>query len=513
MRTALVLLLLLALAAVPGSLVPQAGRQPTEAAAFRVRHAWLSPILDKLGFFDVFSSPWFAAVYLLLFISLGGCIVPRCVQYARAMRTRAPLVPRNLSRLPHHESWHSAAGPEEGMSAAASVLRRRHFRVSFEPGTNGPIAAEKGYLREAGNLVFHAALFGLLVALAVGSLFSTTGQKLVLEGDGFTNTVTQYDDFNPGTLASGDDLEPFGFRLLGFSATYQRSGPQRGTANSYVARLRFTKGTDAPARNVRVEVNHPLNVGGTKVFLLGHGYAPVVTVRDGKGKVAWSGPVPFLPQDSNLRSVGVIKAPDAVDAQGKPDQLGFSGLFLPTVRLTRKGWLSSFPAPDKPTMVLTAYHGDLGLGSGVPQNVYQLDSKNMTQFKDSDGSPFARALRPGDRMKLPGGAGSLSFDGIKQWASFQIAYNPSNSTALGSALAMGLGLMASLFVRRRRVWLRAVPMPGGGSRIEAAGLDRTGSERMAEELATIAAELRDKIPTTELNAKDSTFRKPHQEQW
>jgi cytochrome c biogenesis protein len=501
MRTALVLLLLLALAAIPGSLVPQQGRQPVEVAAFRARHTTLAPVLDALGFFHVYSSPWFAAVYLLLFISLGGCILPRCLAFVRTLRTRPPAAPGNLARMPHHERWNSASEPADVLQVAARVLRRRHFRVATESREEQSLSTEKGYLREAGNLLFHLALFGLLTALAVGALFGTTGQKLVLEGEGFTNTATQYDDFTPGKLASADTLQPFSFHLNGFHSAYQRTGPQRGTATSFVADLTYAKGDSGTPRSARVQVNHPLTVGGTKVFLVGHGYAPVVTVRDGKGNVAWSGPVIFLPQDGNLRSVGVIKVPDAVGRSGASDQLGFSGLFLPTVGLTTRGWLSTFPATDDPVMVLTAYHGDLGLNSGVPQNVYQLDTRRMTQFRAPDGSPYARALRPGDRMVLPNGAGSLTFDGLKQWASFQIARNPSNATALWSSIAMGAGLVLSLFVRRRRIWVRASPLPGGGSRIELAGLDRTGRERMAEEMAAFTAVLQETFPAADSAAE------------
>ncbi|MFF9136704.1 cytochrome c biogenesis protein ResB [Streptomyces albogriseolus] len=513
MRTALVLLLLLALAAVPGSLVPQEGRQPAQAADFRKRNPDLAPVLDRLGFFDVYASPWFAAVYLLLFISLAGCIVPRTRQYLRTLRSRPPAAPSRLDRLPQHAVWTASGDRGEVLLTAADLLRRRRFRVAVDMVGNGSVAAEKGYLREAGNLLFHTALFGLLIALAVGSLFGTTGQKLVLEGDSFTNTLTQYDDFTPGTLASADSLKPFGFQLKGFSATYQRSGPQRGTASSFVARLSYTEREGGRARDARVEVNKPLEADSSKVFLVGHGYAPVVTVRDGKGEIAWQGPAAFLPQDGNLTSVGVIKAPDALDRDGKRDGLGFTGLFLPTVQLTKNGWQSSFPATDDPVLVLTAYHGDLGLDSGRPQNVYQLDSTRMTQFRKADGSPFAQALRPGDRMQLPGGAGSLTFDGIKQWASFQIARNPSNATALWSAVAMGLGLCASLFVRRRRVWVRVEVLPGGRVRIAVAGLDPGGTERTAEEVAELADELRERFPAPRTATPDVNAPEPlHQEQ-
>ena len=57
-------------------------------------------MLDRLYLFDVFSSPWFAAVYLLLFVSLIGCVLPRGLEHARAMRAAPPPAPRNLTRLP-----------------------------------------------------------------------------------------------------------------------------------------------------------------------------------------------------------------------------------------------------------------------------------------------------------------------------------------------------------------------------------------------------------------------------
>lgn len=242
MRTALILLLLLSLAAVPGSLVPQDSGQPSEAAAFRAENPTLTPVYEKLGLFDVYASPWFAAVYLLLFLSLGGCILPRCLQFARALRARPPATPSRLDRMPEHTRWTSPTSPDEALDAATRALRRRRFRLRVEgagtEGAGGAVSGEKGYLREAGNLLFHLALFGLLVALAVGGLFGSTGQVMVVEGDSFSNARTQYDDFQPGKLVSGDALEPFGFRLEEFTGDYQRSGPQRGTPTFFQARLR-----------------------------------------------------------------------------------------------------------------------------------------------------------------------------------------------------------------------------------------------------------------------------------
>src|SRR4249920_3051673 len=77
MRTALFLLLLLALAAVPGSLVPQRTSDPNGVLQFEQNDPETFKVLDSLGLFSTFASPWFSAIYLLLFISLVGCIIPR----------------------------------------------------------------------------------------------------------------------------------------------------------------------------------------------------------------------------------------------------------------------------------------------------------------------------------------------------------------------------------------------------------------------------------------------------
>src|SRR3977135_4333282 len=81
MRTALLLLLLLAIAAVPGSVWPQRGVSAENVNAYLRQHPGSGPWLDRFSFFDVYSSPWFSAIYLLLFVSLVGCLVPRLRQH------------------------------------------------------------------------------------------------------------------------------------------------------------------------------------------------------------------------------------------------------------------------------------------------------------------------------------------------------------------------------------------------------------------------------------------------
>ncbi len=484
MRTALVLLFLLTLAALPGSLVPQRSVDPLRAQEFATDNPTLARWYERLSLFEVYTSPWFAAIYLLLFVSLVGCVLPRTLTHLSAVRARPPAAPRNLDRLPVHESWTTPGTAPEVLAAARGTLRSARFRV--EDG-DGSVAAERGHWRETGNLVFHLSLLLLLVAVALGSLFGFKGSVLVVEGRAFSNTVTAYDTFTGGAAFDEGTLAPFTVSLDELAVRYQTSGDQRGAPRDFRAAVTYTDSPDAPERRGVLRVNHPLTVDGTKVFLLGNGYAPVFTVRDATGAVVFSGPVPFLPRDGNMASTGVVKVPSA-----QPEQLGFEGLFLPTAVLDpQRGPVSAYPDTTLPRAVLTAFTGDLGVDDGSPQSVYSLDKRGLTQVRGDGGQPLAQSLAPGATMDLPDGA-SITFDGVRRWASLQVARNPGTGPALVASVLALAGLMLSLFVRRRRVWVRVSGAPGGRTLVEVAGLARSEGESrdaLAEEVGALAEQM------------------------
>ncbi|MEV7420518.1 cytochrome c biogenesis protein ResB [Streptomyces sp. NPDC089919] len=494
MRVALILLLLLSLGAIPGSLLPQNSVDLLKVSIWKADHPKLTPVYEKLQLFDVYSSVWFSAIYILLFVSLIGCIVPRTWQFVGQLRSRPPGAPRNLDRMPAFTTWHTDSSPEEVLDAAGRILKKRRFRTATA-GT--AVSAEKGYLREAGNLAFHVALIIMLVAFAWGRLFFSEGGKLILQGGGFANTLTQYDDFKSGSLFSSDDLPPFSFTLDRFDATYERTGPQKGTAREFRAFVTYSKGADGAPAKAEIQVNEPLEIDGSKIYLLGHGYAPVISVTDARGKVVFKDAVPMLPQDSNLTSTGAVKVIDGYrDKDGKKEQLGFSGVFVPTFAGAGRGTMfSQYPGLDFPALALTGYHGSLGVDAGLPQNVYQLDTTKMKQYKDKDGKPFAVRMLPGESMTLPNGAGTVKFEGISTWATFSVTHQPGSGPALLGAVAAILGLAGSLFIQRRRVWVRAVPGPDGTTLVEMAGLGRSESAKLPEELADLALTLNAEAPT------------------
>jgi cytochrome c biogenesis protein len=477
MRTALVLLFLLAVASVPGSVLPQEGVDPQAVQQYYVSHPALAPWLARLSLFNVFASPWFAAVYLLLFLSLAGCVIPRTVRLAAAARQQPPRAPRHLARLPLAARYQTPLAPGEALASAAALLSGKRFRLRTGDGW---VSAEKGYLREAGNLLFHLALLALLAAICLGGMFGYKANRLLVVGDSFANTVTGLDAFHPGRAVSAAGLQPFSITLDRFEASYVSSGSLRGQPSRFDAFIRYSPQQGAAKRRYDLRVNHPLNVDGVRVFLIGHGYAPVFRITDGTGAVVFDGPVPFIAvEQAGLTSEGVVKVPDA-----RPQQLGFAGVFLPTAVDVNGRLGSAFPAPLNPVVSLVSYAGNLGMNSGPSQSVYQLNTTGLRQLPIRP-----RPLAPGQSMKLPDGDGTLTFTGYRPWISLAITYDPGTLPALIAGLTALAGLLLSFLVRRRRVFVRAVAGPDGRTLVELGGLTRSDASGGFEaEFAGLAAE-------------------------
>lgn len=493
MRTALLLLMLLALAAIPGSLVPQREADPNGVAQYQVDHPKLYPIFNSLQLFTTYQSVWFSAIYLLLFISLIGCILPRTKHHWQALRTRPPRTPMRLGRLAGFraipvetgtmlQEGAAPVGVDDAITRAMRQLRRSGYRVER---FGDSVSAERGYLRETGNLVFHAALVGVLVAVGIGGGFSYTGQRLLVEGQTFTNVIGSYDSFNPGRWFSDARLPGYNLTLNKFTTKYEEKNLNAlGEPLSYDANVTVrTKG--GTPRTTDIRSNDPLSIGGSNVYLLGNGYAVDVTVRDGHGNVAFKDVVPFLPQDSNFTSLGVIKVPDA-----QPKQLGMIGFFYPTAtKQTTGAFASAYPDTENPMLSLQVYTGNLGLDNGVPVSVYQLSTKGLTQIAGTKAKHPSIELKPGQTATLPGGAGSVTFNGVKRYVSLDIHHDPSQVWVAAFALLAVLGLLTSLFVPRRRIWVKAVrreDTDDDGFDLEYAGLARGEDPNLERAVADIA---------------------------
>ncbi|MGH3878605.1 MAG: cytochrome c biogenesis protein ResB [Actinophytocola sp.] len=502
MRTALVLLFLLALAALPGALLPQRSLNAGKVDEFIAGNGWWGRLLDDLEFFEVYGSVWFSAVYLLLFVSLVGCLTPRTFEYAKSLRAKPVLTPRNLARLPHHAEGETTRDPDDVVAEAKRRLKGWRLEVREEDDGARSISAERGYLRETGNLVFHFAMVGLIVALAVGKMFNYEGQVVVLaNGSEFCNSGTfAYDSFTPGLRVDGTELDEFCLKVDGFAANYLPTGQ----ADHFRADIRYQAGEDLANNTWRshpLEVNSPLRVEGNRVYLLGNGYAPVFSVTFPNGEKR-TNTTQWRPVDNlTYLSEGATKfdPPGVTDpAERRTKQLAITGLFAPTAVLDGSVLGSGFPDLRDPAVAVDVLRGDLGNESGRGQSIYEVD-QSMVDSGRLD--RVAREnLRPGEQVRLDDGT-VVSFDGVQRWVYLQVSHDPAQVWVLGFAIALVLGLGTSLVVKRRRLWVRATPRTSpdtgpdadpdkaGRTVVVLGGLARTDQAGYGEEFRRFAADL------------------------
>ena len=461
MRNALILLLLLGLASIPGSLFPQRTQSPLKVREYFQNNPTGAKWMDRFYLFDVYGSPWFSAIYILLFISLIGCVVPRSWHYFREIFKAPAPAPSSLSAM---EGFQEVDGD---LNSAERWLKSHRFRIVREGNS---IAAEKGYLRETGNLVFHLSLIVVLLGIAGSSVFGMRGEAIINVGERFINTPTSYDNLTPGRFFSIGNLPPFTIKADNFDATYN---PETNAPENYELKVTTKDGIGAPEVKRTVRVNEPLTFGSTRVYLQANGYSPLVTVKDKAGEVKFEGPVPFLPQDANLTSIGAIKVPDM------DPQIGFVGSFLPTAARDKiRGGFSSFPELLDPRLLVSVWKGDLKMDTGVPQSVYRIDTEDMERIG-------LWALRIGETYQFE--VGSITFNGVIPWVNLQVVRDPGKQYALiGSILAI-IGLMISLFVRQRRIWVREV-----NGKLEIAGLALNRLPGLEDEIKKMANEMKEK---------------------
>ena len=486
MRTALVLLVILAAASILGSLFPQEGISPQRVDQYFADHPALAPVLERLGLFDVFGSAWYMAIYLALLGALVACLVPRTRALVRVLRSRPPRG-GDLARYRTRASFETPAPPDEAMAAARRVLRRGRYRLadhepegSREPQGGAPVrrelAGEKGYLREAASMLFHVSLLVLLVGLAYGKGYGYRGQAAIVEGETWANARVGYDSFSPGRFFGPDRLAPFQLRLDDFTNSFYPNN----TPREFASHLTALDLDGRELRSQRVAPNRPMTVDGVRIFQSDYGYVPVVRVRDAQGREL------LAPQEVlTLRDPATEWSTGAVKVTRSNPQVGleltmFTGL-VTAPDCPGGAPFCNDPRLVRPVLVVLAYQGDLQAHRA--QSVFSLDRTRLEPLGDR---PLL--LLPGQSRKLANGM-EVSFTDLKQYSVLTLARDPGVPVVAVAAALLLLGLVPSLYVTRRRVWVRAVPAGAGGARVELAGLALQGKAAFEAELARLARQV------------------------
>ena len=459
MRTALALLFLLAIAAIPGALLPQRSLNESNVIEYIENNGKLAEFYDKIQLFDVFSSTWFTAIYVLLLISLVGCILPRSWEHYKAMRAPVVRAPRNLARLAHNGEGLVEKREEEVEKDARKLLKGwKITEYSAEEDRAGvrSIAAEKGYTRELFNLIFHLGIVGMIVTAGLGRLFYYEGHVIVVtdgeqnqQNSVFCNTATaNYDSFRAGANLDGTGLTTFCFEAHDFSADYLANGQ----AEMFRSNISYAVGDDIQNdpetwEDYELRVNHPLRIEGDRVYLQGHGFAPTFTVTWPNGETRTQ-TVQWRPDDPTFfLSSGVVRFdppagmyPDLYER--RQNQLAIQGLFAPTAEWegdNNELLTSSYPAMRDPAVAIDIYRGDNGLDTGIGQSLFSLDSSLM---HSGVLQKIERVnLQIGDTVTLDDGT-TGSFDGASEFANYQISRDPTQNWVLVTTVISLVSLVA-----------------------------------------------------------------------
>ncbi|WJY67242.1 cytochrome c biogenesis protein ResB [Corynebacterium auris] len=516
MRTALVLLFLLAIACIPGALLPQRRVSPALVEDFLEANPTTGPIYDRLQLFDVFGSTWFVAIVVLLMISLVGCIIPRSIDHWRAYRAAPTRAPKFLHRMPLHAQGEVEARLEDVEKQAREALKGWHV-ASYSPERDRAgrfsLAAEKGYTRELMNLLFHVGLVGMIITFAAGRLSYYEGQVIVVtnsespyavpveQSREFCNTSpSNFDSFRAGPLFDGTGLTPFCFEALNFNADYLNTGQAVGFSSD-IAYTGDVTADRAAWEETTLQVNHPLRIKGDRLYLQGHGFAPQITVTWPNGETRTQ-LLQFRPTDmQNFLSSGVMRFdppagmfPDLVER--RQNQIAIEGVFSPTAQWTGPNGdmlQSSFPAMTDPAMAVDVYVGDAGLDTGRPQNIFVLDQSLVASGQLSKVDRLN--LSYGEEATLDGGV-TVRFDGAAEFANYQVARDTTQIWLLATTVLMLGALIGSLTIKRRRIWVRLSPA-GEGTAVEVAGLARTDRAGWGAEFEEFADRLLGRAPREE----------------
>lgn len=481
MRTALVLLLILALASIAGSLVPQVGLADARISQIAQQHPLRFEIYARLGLFDVYGSWWFTLVYTLLLISLVTCLFPRTRATFRAIRSR-PVPVSDIDAMRHYAEVAVMSQPSTAIAAARRVLRRRRWLRMNAPDGATSIAADKGSLREAGSLVFHWAFLLLLVGVVWGRGTGFTGKALIIEGQTWSEAHANYD----GTLREGSWLgEDHSGALVtveDFEATYRLTGQPA----DFVTRATLSRSDGSDAREVEIRVNDPARVGHVKFYQYGYGWAPVVEVEH-DGEVIADSPI-VCSQGVPPEGVSPLQLPwnCVLKVTSVRPQVGLAFRLWPDSRALAAILGQGLPMPMimefQPVLSYTAYEGDLR--ADRVQGTGELDTSGMREIGEGVvGAGQVVAIR--DDL-------TVAFTDLRQYTVLQVTRDRGVGIVFLAAILVMGGLLFSIYGSRRRVFVDAVAT-GEGSVLRIGGFAVQRIEDFEIEFADLVERLKEPV--------------------
>lgn len=357
-------------------------------------------VLERMGAFAVFRSPWFSLGLLVLIVSIVICTLDRTPKLWRGVTDVRVAQPEPFydPRLPDRAVMTGVAAGD-----LAAVVRGRGFRVREETGPDGTrfVYGDRHQYTKMATLFTHLGLILFLIAAAVTAQLGDEQGLVVTEGDSLT-------------------VQPIGTPglLLVKNLAFEAPGFETGMPTDFTTDLAVYRDGEEIARKL-IRVNDPLSVAGYTFHQNGFGAAPRIVVRDADGKPLWDASVPLT--DSAAGSpYGILSVPGR--------DLGLQ-------------------------LLLSRADDGVGVVLVLPYTVVGTDA---------DGKPIPRNYEPvtlvrgetkvSDELGL-----SIELVEFGQYTLLIAKHDPGQGLVWLASASLLTGITISFYLPRRRVWARLRP--------------------------------------------------------
>lgn len=238
-------------------------------------------VLERIGAFAVFRSPWFSLSLLVLVISIVVCTLDRTPRLWRGVSDVRVIQPAAyfLPTLPDRAVMDGVAATD-----VTAVVKRHGFRVREATASDGTVHVygDRHQYTKMATLLTHLGLILFLVAAGVTSRFGDEQGLVVPEGESLT-------------------VQPIGTPglLLVKNLAFEAPGFETGMPTDFTTDLAVFRDGQVIARKT-IRVNDPLSIAGYTFHQNGFGPAPRLVVRDGDGRPLWDAQVPLTDSAGGL---------------------------------------------------------------------------------------------------------------------------------------------------------------------------------------------------------------------
>lgn len=463
MRTAIVLVLVLAVGSIIGTLLPQKSLDESAVQAFNQQNPSIGKLFDLLGFFNVYYSWWYIVILVMLFISLIACIIPRTSTYIKKFTqpNKNPTSEAFIINLKNKAGFAISLPANEIIERATQVLKSRKYIIREIPGKKNQIYAERGRLGGFGSLLFHYMFLVLVIGVVFGRTTGFGGYANIIEGESFTENRFNYARFTPGPFFRDNGHTNFKIMLDDFEVKYHPSGQPA----DFISKVRIYDNDGKLIEKKDIRVNNKFVYKGIKAYQSSYGWAPHVTVYKDGDKIY------------DQSSVFYGSSQNVVSNELRPDgKLTMEAFFVPDIRTNESGGY----APGSLELKNPALY--------IKANIIDENGKTKTLF-DSDKSGIINL----NEKKELGGGYIVEFPQVKEWTGLQIIKDDGVPIVYVSFFLGIIGLYITFYLSHRRIWVLIEKDNKGKNKLLIGGMTEKNQGAFDSEFSRISENIKVKL--------------------